>query len=115
NGKRYKLLPVIEDGQTNPDAFNLIKKVFSDIKVTTTSNGKNALQHGLKEASRQGAGELILHLTVEPKSYIEMYKVLRLSLEKNRNKNVKYITLILPNNQVKEYDLLEIKKKLKLI
>ncbi|MGQ2146473.1 phage minor head protein, partial [Ornithobacterium rhinotracheale] len=25
NGKRYKLLPVIEDGQTNPDAFNLIK------------------------------------------------------------------------------------------
>ncbi|WP_153935795.1 phage minor head protein [Riemerella anatipestifer] len=113
-GKNYKMLPIIDDGATNPDAFNYEKLVFSDIKVAITDNGKNALQNGLKEASKQGAAELILHLTVPPKSYIEMYKALRLSLIEQRNKNVKYITIIFPNKQVKEYDLLSIKKKLKL-
>ena len=52
-GYRYRMLPVINDGGTNPDAFNLYFQYFTDIKVTESNNGKNIIQSALKEASRQ--------------------------------------------------------------
>ena len=52
-GYRYRMLPVINDGETNPDAFNLYFQYFTDIKVTESNNGKNIIQSALKEASRQ--------------------------------------------------------------
>ena len=50
-GYRYRMLPVINDGETNPDAFNLYFQYFTDIKVTESNNGKNIIQSALKEAS----------------------------------------------------------------
>ena len=32
NGKQYRLLPVIQDGKKNPDAFNLLTLKYVDIK-----------------------------------------------------------------------------------
>jgi hypothetical protein len=113
DGMKYRMLPIINDGLSNPDAFNILLNHFVDVKVVTTENGKSALQNGLKEASKQRASELILRLTKEPKSYRDMYRVLIESITKNRNKNVHFITTILPNNSIRQYDLQLIKKRLK--
>ena len=112
NEMKYRLLPVINDGFTNPDAYNLIKKHFVDVKVVTTPNGKSALQNALKSASKQEAAEVVLHLTTKPDSYRGMYSVLRETLVKNRNKNVAYMTVIFHNGAVKAYNLKTLKSKL---
>ena len=54
NGGQYRLLPVVEDGLKNPDAFNLKTFKMVDIKVSESTNGKNIIQSALKEASKQG-------------------------------------------------------------
>ena len=51
-GYQYRLLPVLNDNNKNPDAFNLVRKIFTDIKVTESSNGKNIIQNTLKEGAR---------------------------------------------------------------
>ena len=40
NGRQYRLLPLIQDGEKNPDAFNLQTKKYVDIKVGESNNGK---------------------------------------------------------------------------
>lgn len=50
NGKQYRLLPVIQDGKKNPDAFNLLTLKYVDIKVAESTNGKNAILNN-KEAN----------------------------------------------------------------
>ena len=47
-GMKYRLLPIIEDGNKNPDAFNLITMKYVDIKVAESSNGKNIIQSAMK-------------------------------------------------------------------
>lgn len=111
-GYKYRMLPLVEDGQTNPDAYNKVLKHFVDVKVVTTTNGKNALQNGLKEASKQKASELVLHLTVKPQSYRDMYHILTESVRKQRNKSVQYITVIFPDGGIKQYDIEAIKTKI---
>lgn len=107
------MLPVINDGNTNPDAFNLKTKVSADIKVSEGTNGKNIIQSGLKEASKQKASELILHLTKKPDSYKEMYIALRHSINKSRNKAVQTITIVFPNRTIKEYSIEAIRQKIR--
>ena len=63
NGKQYRLLPVIQDGKKNPDAFNLLTLKYADIKVAESTNGKNAIQSALKEANKQEVSEVIIHFT----------------------------------------------------
>ncbi len=64
-------------------------------------------------ASRQNAKELVLHLTVKPKNYREMYNAVMLSLKQGRNKNVQCVSVIFPDNTIKEYELGKIKQRLK--
>lgn len=113
NGGEYRMLPIVNDGNANPDAFNLKTKRLVDVKVSEGTNGKNIIQGSMKEASKQGAQELLLHLTKKPDSYKEMYTALRMSIEKNRNKAVETITVVFPDNAVKKYDIERIRQKIR--
>ena len=112
NGGRYRMLPVIEDGSKNPDAFNLKTKQLVDIKVAETSNGKNIVQSALKEASKQGVEEVVIHLTKKPDSYRTMYLGLKNTLLQKRAKNIKIITVIFPDEAINSYDLTKLRSKL---
>jgi len=112
-GGNYRMLPVIEDGNKNPDAINLDTMKYVDVKVAQSKNGKSVIQNSIKEASKQKASELLLHLTVKPKSYREMYGALRNTILNNRAKSIKTIKVIFPDNSIKVYDLSEIKKRIK--
>lgn len=111
-GLKYKMLPIINDGMPNPDGFNKMKKHFVDVKVATGKNGKNIVQSSLKVASKQGASEVVIHLTNKPDSYRDMYEALRHSIEQNRNKNIQFITVIFTDGSVKQYIIEEIRAKI---
>lgn len=113
NGKKYRLLPIIEDGAKNPDAINLITGKYTDIKVGESDNGKNVIQSAMKEASRQKANEVILHLTKVPNSYRQMYYALRSKLIQGHYKTLETLIVIFPNKQVKEYNLNRIREYIK--
>ena len=113
NGKKYRLLPIIEDGAKNPDAINLITGKYTDIKVGESDNGKNVIQSAMKEASRQKANEVILHLTKVPNSYRQMYYALRSKLVQGHYKTLETLIVIFPNKQVKEYNLNRIREYIK--
>ncbi|WP_293871651.1 phage minor head protein [Flavobacterium sp.] len=112
NGGHYRLLPVIEDGNKNPDAFNLKTGNYVDIKSPITLNGKNITQSALKEASKQETQEVVIHLTNKPSSYREMYLGVKTTLKNNRAKDVKTLTVIFPDKNVKNYDLVKLRNKL---
>lgn len=111
-GRQYRMLPVIEDGNRNPDAFNIKSKAIVDVKVTESKNGKNIIQNALKEASKQGASEIVIHLTVKPESYREMYGALLHTIDKGRNKNINTLTIVYPNESVKVYEIDRKKKRI---
>ena len=113
NGKKYRLLPIIEDGAKNPDVINLITGKYADIKVGESDNGKNVIQSAMKEASKQKANEVILHLTQKPDSYRQMYYALRSKLAEGRYKTLESLIIILPNKQIKEYNLNRIREYIK--
>ncbi|MGR3791576.1 hypothetical protein [Flavobacterium columnare] len=106
------MLPVIEDGSKNPDAFNLDTKELVDVKVPTKTNGKNIVQSGFKEASSQGASEIILHLKNKPDSYRDMFIALKNTIKQNRGKGIKSAVVIYPNGNIKKYDIEKFRKKL---
>jgi len=111
NGEEYRLLPVLEDGLKNPDGYNIKEKRFVDIKVTRTDNGRNAVQSALKEASKQLVNHVIINFAIKPKSYTEVYKAVLLNSRlNNRNRNIRYITIIFHDKSVKTYDLEALKK-----
>jgi SPP1 gp7 family putative phage head morphogenesis protein len=111
NGGQYRLLPVIEDGNKNPDAMNIKTKQLVDIKVSETTNGKNIIQSALKEANKQGVKEVIIHLTKKPDSYRIMYGAVLNTFNQKRAKNIRIVTVIYPNNIVKSYNTDRFKKK----
>jgi hypothetical protein len=82
-----------------------------DIKVAETTNGKNIVQSALKEASKQGAEEVVIHLTQKPDSYRTMYGAVINTFKQGRAKNIQTITVINPDNTVREYDVKRFKKK----
>ncbi len=113
NGEEVRLLPVIEDGLTNPDGYNISSQRYMDVKVPEGNNGKNIMQGALKQASRQEAEELVIHLLKKPDSYRKMYEALRYSVLKNRNKNVEVVTVIFPDNSIRTYGIEKIRQKIK--
>lgn len=111
-GGQYRLLPVIEDGHKNPDAFNLLTGNFVDVKVPRSHKGKNIIQSALKEASTQGVSELVLHLLQKPDSYRNMYIALKNTLQNRRATRIKIITVIYPDNTLKTYNINKLRAKL---
>lgn len=111
-GYKYRMLPIIEDGNKNPDAFNLTTQKFADIKNAESTNGKNIIQSAIKEAKAQGVEELIIRLKNKPTSYRDMYIGFKTTLL-NRSMNIENITIILPDNSLKSYDIKQIVKKIR--
>ena len=99
-GYRYRMLPVINDGGTNPDAFNLYFQYFTDIKVTESNNGKNIIQSALKEASRQFVSEVIIQFTKQLRSNREAYDILRATFAQGRARHIERVIFIMPNMKV---------------
>ena len=112
-GEKYRLLPVINDNEKNPDAFNLKLKVFSDIKTLKGNNVKNAFQNGMKAASKQGAGEFIFQIRkkISRKDYLDILFATRNILTKGYNRKVKYITIIFPDKNFKRYEVSKLKRR----
>lgn len=110
-GAQYRMLPVIEDGNKNPDAYNLVKKWFSDIKVGESTNGKNVVQMALKEASRQKVSEVVIRFTKEPKRRRDIYEALSATFGQGRAKNIKNVVFILPDKRVIEVNTQRFKNK----
>ena len=100
NGKQYRLLPVIQDGNKNPDAFNLLTLKYVDIKVAESTNGKNAIQSALKEANKQEVSEVIIHFTKELESNREAFDMLKATFKQKRAENIEAITFIMPDKRV---------------
>ena len=100
NGKQYRLLPVIQDGKKNPDAFNLLSLKYVDIKVAESTNGKNAIQSALKEANKQEVSEVIVYFTKQLESNRDVYEALKATFKQKRAENIEYITIITHRSKV---------------
>lgn len=100
NGRQYRLLPLIQDGEKNPDAFNLQAKKYVDIKVGESNNGKNIIQGALKEANKQGVSEVIIHFTQVLASNRETFDTLKATFKQKRADKIEMITFIMPDNRV---------------
>ncbi len=113
NGKRYRLLPTIQDGDKNPDAINLITGKYADIKVGESDNGKNVIQSALKEANKQKVSEVIIHFPLSLKSNREVYEALKSTFKQGRAENIETITIITYRNKVISFnaDRLKITKR----
>ncbi|WP_315500714.1 hypothetical protein [Capnocytophaga gingivalis] len=94
------LLLLIQDGEKNPDAFNLQTKKYVDIKVGESNNGKNIIQGALKEANRQGVSEVIIHFTQVLASNREAFDTLKATFKQKRADKIEMITFIMPDNRV---------------
>lgn len=103
-GYQYRLLPVIEDGNKNPDAFNLVTQKFTDIKVTESTNGKSIIQNTLKEASKQGVSEAIIQFTKELQSNRETFDTLKAVFKQKRAKNIEKILFIMFDKRILEVE-----------
>ena len=91
SGRQYRLLPLIQDGEKNPDV---------DIKVGESNNGKNIIQGALKEANRQGVAEVIIHFTQELTSNREVYDALKATFKLKRAEKIQEITIITHRNRI---------------
>nr|WP_314750949.1 hypothetical protein [uncultured Capnocytophaga sp.] len=100
SGRQYRLLPLIQDGEKNPDAFNLYTEKYVDIKVGESNNGKNIIQGALKEANRQGVAEVIIHFTQELTSNREVYDALKATFKLKRAEKIQEITIITHRNRI---------------
>ena len=100
SGRQYRLLPLIQDGEKNPDAFNLHTEKYVDIKVGESNNGKNIIQGALKEANRQGVAEVIIHFTQELTSNREVYDALKATFKLKRAEKIQEITIITHRNRI---------------
>jgi hypothetical protein len=112
-GGRYRLLPIISDGNKNPDAFNLSTKKYVDIKVGVSKNGENVIKNALKKGNKQNINELILYITKKPNSYRKMYYAVKKGLENGYYKQIEQVTIIFPDKNIKIYDLNRIRYNIK--
>lgn len=112
-GGRYRLLPIILDGNKNPDAFNLSTRKYVDIKVGESEKGESVIKNALREANEQNVSELILYITKKPNSYRKMYYAVKKGLENGYYKQIELITIIFPDKNIKIYDLNRIRYNIK--
>lgn len=111
-GRKYRLLPIIEDGNKNPDAINLDTVHYSDIKIPKTKMGKNAIQNGIKEAASQKVEEVIIHCG-HNYEYGEIWKGLKAGLYKGRARSLKKIIVIMDDGRIKEYNVKDLRRFIK--
>jgi hypothetical protein len=104
-GYKYELLSIKnEHGVKNPDALNLITNKFSDAKIPTTENGKNAIQNSIKEASKQLVSEVFIYIEKKYKMY-DIWLGIKAALQRGRAKVIKTIIIKMSDGEVKTYDV----------
>ena len=93
DGGKYKLRKAIE-GQKNPDAVNLSNSLLSDAKHPEIGHSvKNAIQNGVKDASKQKAQEVVFRFDEEVQSK-DIYEGLQAAFQEYRNRKIKMLILI---------------------
>ncbi|MDH6310579.1 hypothetical protein M2451_003331 [Dysgonomonas sp. PFB1-18] len=98
-GGKYQLLkPSVAENVKNPDAFNLSTGMFSDAKHPVTEIGKNAMQRSIREANKQGVGEVIIRFEREY-STRSLYDGMKAALQGNRIDKVEKIIIIRLNKE----------------
>jgi len=109
-GERYRLLNVENKYKVkNPDALNLNTYQFSDAKIPTTENGKNAIQNSIKEASKQNVEEVFVYTEQEYKMY-DIWLGIKAALQGGRAKNIKTIIIKMKSGEVKRYEVWKLRK-----
>lgn len=111
NGGKYKLLkPSMVDNVKNPDAFNFATGMFSDAKHPVTEIGKNAIQRSIRDANKQGVGEVIIRLEKDYPAR-ELYNGFKAALQDDRVNNVKTIVLIRNGRKPLYFDVVKLIKR----
>lgn len=111
NGGKYKLLqPTTVEGVKNPDAFNLTTGMFSDAKHPVTEIGKNAIQRSIRDANKQGVGEVIIRLERDYPAR-DLYDGFKAAVQDNRVKNVKTIILLRNGRKPLYFDVAKLIKR----
>jgi len=106
---KYRLLPVSNiPKKTTTDAINLTSKQFSEAKIPTGNNAKNAIQAGIKEANRQAAKEVFFYFEEQP-PMADVWAGLKAALQPDRNKNIETVIIRLNREFVKSYDALKLR------
>ena len=109
-GERYRLLNVENKYKVkNPDALNLKTYQFSDAKVPTTENGKNAIQNSIKEASKQNVAEAYIYLERKYKMQ-DIWAGLKAALQGGRARTIETVIIKLEDNELKRYEIKKIRK-----
>lgn len=109
-GQKYRLLAVVNLPKIkNPDAFNVIKNCYSDAKITSTANAKNAIQNSIKEASKQKVSEVVIQLEYGA-SYKSIKDGLKASFQAGRAKTIKEIIIIEEKGNIRKYNEVSIEK-----
>jgi hypothetical protein len=104
-GERYRLLGVSnQHGVKNPDALNLATNQLSDAKMPTTTNGKNAIQNSIKEASKQHVQEVYVYLEHDFKMY-DIWLGIKAALLGGRAASVETIVIRMRSGEVKRYSV----------
>lgn len=113
-GYQYKMLNIVQDSMMkNPDAYNIISKELSDVKVPITSNIVSALQNNIASANKQKVAEVVFHLQ---KRYTvnDLEHGLYNSFIHNRNKNISTVIFIYPDKEIKVYKVTELREAYKI-
>ncbi|MDP2060098.1 MAG: hypothetical protein Q8J97_10175, partial [Flavobacteriaceae bacterium] len=112
-GQKYALLEVYNaKGIKNPDAINLIDYAYSDAKVTSTANIKNAVQNSIRAASAQKVDEVVIQLGTES-NLREIKRGLLASFQQGRAETVKKVIVIDKMDKVLIFDIDEFKAAFK--
>jgi hypothetical protein len=107
---KYELLSIKnEHGVKNPDALNLITNKFSDAKIPTTENGKNAIQNSIKEASKQLVSEVFIYTEIEYRMQ-DIWAGLKSALQKGRARSIETIIIRLKDGNLKKYEVKRLRK-----
>lgn len=110
-GKQYRILPTDNgvSGNRNPDLLDLQKNNYIDIKAPVTQNIKSAVQNAIKEASKQGASQVLLYLTLKY-SLRDLSKGLRAAFYDGRGSKIHFVIIRYENGAVKEYDVRRLRR-----
>jgi hypothetical protein len=112
-GEKYQLLNVTnQHGIKSPDALNLNTNHLSDVKMPNTTNGKNAIQNSIKEASKQNVQEAYIYLE-QKYPMQEIWAGLKSALQKGRASRVETIIIRFANNAIKRYSTSQLRQVFK--
>ncbi|MDR1644211.1 MAG: DUF935 family protein [Tannerellaceae bacterium] len=108
-GGRYALLGERKN-EKNPDALNLETLRYSEAKHPDTPNGQRAVQRSIREASKQGAEEVIIRLKKEYPSN-ELHAGVRAALQPGKCENIETIILIRKEGEPLVFDAKKLRKR----